>query len=147
MEKAEVIIFDWTGTLYERNQGLFSFTKDILDKLKPKYKLGLISKAKNIDKRKQEIENSGIAHYFDLIKVANAKNPEILNGFLNKFGVEREKIVVIGDRASRDIWPGNELGCTTIWIQRGDRSFDPPNKETGEPNHRIDSIKELLDIF
>ena len=33
----KVIIFDWTGVLYERHKGLFDFTKEVLDELKTKY--------------------------------------------------------------------------------------------------------------
>ena len=143
----EVIIFDWTGTLYERHRGLFDFTKEILDELKTKYKLGILSKSKNIEKRKNKIESSEISNYFSLIRVVNKKDEETLKKFMNKMGVKPSQTIIVGDRASRDIGPGNALGCKTIWVQKGDRSYDKPNEETGEPNHRIDSIKELLEIL
>ena len=143
----EVIIFDWTGTLYERHRGLFDFTKAILDELKTKYKLGILSKSKNIEKRKNKIENSEISNYFSLIRVVNKKDEETLKKFMNKMGVKSSQTIIVGDRASRDIGPGNALGCKTIWVQKGDRSYDKPNEETGEPNHRIDSIKELPGIL
>ena len=143
----EVIIFDWTGTLYERHRGLFDFTKEILDELKTKYKLGILSKSKNIEKRRKKIESSEISNYFSLIRVVNKKDEETLKKFMNKMGVKPSQTIIVGDRASRDIGPGNALGCKTIWVQKGDRSYDKPNEETGEPNHKIDSIKELLGIL
>jgi FMN phosphatase YigB (HAD superfamily) len=42
---------------------------------------------------------------------------------------------------------GIELGCKTFWIQTGEFSNLPPDKNTGEPTKRIDSVKDLLNIF
>jgi len=141
------IIFDWTGTLSERHKGPFDFTKEVLDELKTKYKLGIISKSKNIEKRKKKIEDSKVSNYFFLIKVVRKKNAETLKKFMDEMKTKPAQTIIVGDRASRDIGPGNVLGCKTIWIQKGDRSYDKPNEKTGEPDHRIDSIKELLTIL
>ena len=143
----KAIIFDWTGTLYERNKGLFSFTKEVLDQLKPKYKLGMVSKSKNITTRRKRIENSAIKNYFYSILVVDKKTTKQFKQSMDELGVKPSETVIVGDRASRDIKPGNELGCKTVWIQIGDRSYDSPTEETGEPDYRIDSIKELLNIL
>ena len=143
----KAIIFDWTGTLYERGKSLFSFYERILKELKPKYKLALISRSVKPDKRKKAIEKSGISHYFDFIEVVSAKTKEKFLYCMNKLGVNPEETIVVDDRMSRAIKPGNDLGCETVWIQKGDRSFDAPTKDTGEPNHKIDSIQELKNII
>ena len=143
----KAIIFDWTGTLYERHKGLFDFTKDILEKLKLKYKLGLISKSIDLEKRRKEIENSEITNYFNSILVVNKKTVEEFKKCLGELGVEASETIIVGDRASRDIGPGNKLGCKTIWIRKGDRSYDKPDEETGNPYAEIDSIKELIEVI
>ena len=143
----KAIIFDWTGVLYERHKGLFSFTKEVLDQLKPKYKLGIVSKSKNIIMRRRTIENSTIKNYFDFILVATKKTTKEFEQSLKELGVKPSQAIIIGNRASREIKPGNELGCKTVWIQKGDGSYDSPNQETGEPDYRFDSIKELLNIL
>lgn len=143
----KAIIFDWTGTLYERHKGLFSFTTEVLDHLKPKYKLGLVSRSKNIISRRRKIENSSIKDYFDSILVVKKKTTKEFKQSLHELGVKPFEAIVIGNRASREIKPGNELGCKTVWIQKGDGSYDSPNQETGEPDYRFDSIKELLNIL
>ena len=110
----ETIIFDWTGTLYERHKGLFDFTKEVLDELKTKYKLGILSKSKNIEKRKKKIEDSEISNYFSLIKVVSQKNAETLKKFMDEMKTKPAQTVIVGDRASRDIGPGNALDGKTI---------------------------------
>lgn len=143
----KAIIFDWTGTLYERHKGLFSFTKEVLDMLKPRFKLGLVSKSRNVETRKEQIDNSGIKHYFDSVFVVYDKNPDNFKKCIDELGIEPNQTMIVGDRATRDIEPGKKLGCKTVWIQIGDRSYDSPNSETGEPDYQIDSIKELLNIL
>ena len=59
----EAIIVDLTETLYERHRGLFDFNKEILDELKTKYKLGILSKSKNIEKRKNKIDSNRILRF------------------------------------------------------------------------------------
>lgn len=143
----KAIIFDWTGTLYEGHKGLFSFTTEVLDRLKSRFKLGIVSKSKNIITRRRTIENSSIKNYFDSILVVNKKTPKEFKQSMDELGVKPSDTMIVGDRASKDIKPGNELGCKTVWIQIGDRSYDAPTEETGEPDYRFDSIKELLNIL
>lgn len=145
----KAIIFDWTGAVYERNKGLFSFTKEVLDKLKPNYKFGLISKSSNPETRRLEIAQSGIEDYFDYIKVVDKKGRSEFMDCIDELGMRDNlnKVLVVDDRMSRGIETGNILGCKTCWIQFGDRSFDCPTIETGEPNYKINSIKELPNLL
>ena len=66
-EKIKAIIFDWAGTLYEKNKGLFPYSENVLQELKPKYKLAVISKAvsNSVEERLNQI--NGIKHYFNFI--------------------------------------------------------------------------------
>lgn len=118
--------------------------EDILKKLKSNYKLGLISKSQYIEKREQEIKSSGLYDYFDFVNIVENKGKSEFLECIDKLNSVPEKTVVVDDRMSRGIKTGNELGCKTFWIQIGDRSFDMPTKETGEPLYKINSIKELL---
>ena len=144
----KAIIFDWTGTLYERHKGIFPFTKEVLESLKPKYKLGLVSKAgEYVPERNADIEKSGIKDYFDFIIVDSEKGTKQFKECIKGLGATPEETAVVGDRATREIQAGNKLGCTTIWIQKGDRSFDSPTEETGKADFIIDSIKEVSKVL
>ncbi len=143
MEKIEAIIFDWIGTLVDRNGDVLPSVNITLRRLGRRCNLGLISKADDVKARRREIEESGLSGYFDPIIVDKSKEKKHYIECMRGMGVEPSKTAVVGDRASREIAIGNQLRCTTFWIQEGDRSWDAPNQETGEPNYRINSIQEL----
>ncbi len=142
------ILFDWIGVLKERDVGVFPFVKEVLDGLKENYKLGLITLAKDhIKEREIEINESGIKNYFDEIFIVEKKDKEEYIKAVEKMELDSEEVLVVDDRASRGIMAGIDVGCKTCWIQVGDRSFDKPTEETGEPDYKIDSIKELGEIL
>lgn len=144
----EGIIFDWIGTLYERNKGPFPFSEKVLRELKKKYKLGLISLAKHDrDNREKEIKDSGLDKYFNFIMIDNTKYPYHYKLCMNQMKTTPENTAIVDDRVIRGIKIGNELGCQTYWIQKGEYEKELPNKETGEPTFRINSVEDLLTLL
>lgn len=147
----KLIIFDWVGVLYKRNEGLFPFTREILEKLKDEYKFALVTRSHNVSARKKEINKSGLSHYFKMIKVLDIDNREekgqAFSEIINKLGIEPKDTIIVDDRMSRGIKPANDLGCVTVWIQKGDRSFDAPSEKLGEPNYKLDNVNELKEII
>ncbi len=143
----KAIIFDWVGTLYEKNKGLFSYTKKVLQKLKSKYKLAIISKAgsDSVEIRLKQINK--IKHYFDVIIVDRDKIKEQYLDCMKKLNVKPENTLVVDDRMLRGIIIGNKLGCKTAWIKRGKYSHEIPNEKTGEPAYKINSVEDLLKIL
>lgn len=62
-----------------------------------------------------------IAHYFsDIIESAvvgvRKPNPAIYQLGVERIGFEAKECVVIGDSFKKDIIPGKEIGCSTVWI-------------------------------
>lgn len=142
------IVFDWIGTLYERDKGLFPYSEQILKKLKPKYKIGLVTKAgRGVEVRKDELRASGILPYFDSVIIDTVKTEEQFSRCIREMRTSPDETAIVGDRMSREIKAGKKLGCETFWIKVGDRSFDKPTEETGQPNYTINSVKDLLDIL
>ena len=144
----EGIIFDWIGTLYERNKGPFPFSEKVLRELKKKYKLGLISLAKHDrDKREKEIKDSDLTKYFDFIMIDNTKHSYQYKLCMTQMKTTPENTAIVDDRVIRSIKTGNGLGCQTYWIQKGEYEKELPNKETGEPTFRINSVEDLLTLL
>jgi FMN phosphatase YigB (HAD superfamily) len=142
------IIFDWMGTLYERNRGLFPYSERVLRGLKQRYRLGLISLAKeNAGLRVKEITDSGVYSLFDSVIVGSEKNAEVYMRCMRELDSTPETTSIVDDRAKRGIKVGTELGCQTFWIQKGEYAHELPSAETGEPTYRIDSIEDILDII
>ena len=58
-----------------------------------------------------------------------------------------EKAVMIGDRLDNDIYPAMELGMDTVWIRQGFSVYQHPDDTRAAPNHVIDNLNELMNIF
>lgn len=139
------IIFDWIGTLYERDKGVFSYSDKVLKELKPRYKLGLVTLSKSADvRRKKEVESSGIMHYFDCIIIDSSKDKEQYLKCMDELKITPETTAIVDDRTLRGIKTGNQLGCITYWIKNGDYANEIPNEETGLPTYIINSLEDLL---
>ncbi len=143
----KAIIFDWNGTLYNRDV-IFPFTKEILDYLSSKYKLILISKAKpNVEERKNLIKSLDLEEYFENIIVKPDKFAEDYADCIKSLNLKPEEVAIVDDRTVMGIKIGNRLGCRTIWITEGKFSNELANEETGQPDDKIRSIKELKELL
>jgi len=143
------IIFDWIGTLYERDKGVFPFSEKVLTALKPKYKLGLITLAPEgkEEQRGEELNSSGLLDYFDSIVIDIEKTPEQFLRCMRELGTTPETTAIVDDRVDRGIQIGNQLVCDTYWINSGDRSHILPDNTTGEPTYTIHDIRGLLTLL
>jgi putative hydrolase of the HAD superfamily len=143
----QAIIFDWVGTLYQRKTGLFPEVKEVLENLEKNYKLGLVSKGDKPLKRLEEIEQTGIANYFSSIVLAKRKTPKEFRKCLGELEINPENALVVGDRTRREIKIGNQLGCKTFWICKGEYSLEVPTEKTGQPTYTGSSIEDLLKLL
>ena len=97
---------------------LFPYTLEILDYLKPKYKLHIITNGFQEIQTKKLI-NSGIAHYFEQVidsEMAGVKkpNPIIFNLGLNKAKVNASAALMIGDSLEADILGAKKAGLYAL---------------------------------
>ena len=132
------------GTLYEREKGLFPYTREVLAELHPEYKIGLISKRREPKMGFEELGKLSLDIYFDSVIIARRKTPIEFKKCLDELGIAPADTLVVGDRTIREIRIGNQLGCTTYWINTGEHSSELPNKKTGQPSYTISSVKDLL---
>jgi len=149
MHNVEGIIFDWVGTLYERDKDLFPESYEVIRKLSEKYNLGLVSIAKKgaENSRWREIELSGLTPYFKEIYVCQEKAPEMYKECMDKSGSDSKSTIIIGDRTIRDVKIVNELGCRSFWIRKGEYANELPSKETGKPTYTIKNLKDILRVL
>ena len=149
MNNVKGIIFDWVGTLYERDKDLFPDSYEVIRKLSGKYNLGLISIAKRgaENSRWREIGLSGLTPYFKEIYVCQEKAPEIYKECMDKLESDSKSTIIIGDRTIRDIKVANELGCRSFWLRKGEYANELPDKKTGKPTYTIKNLKDLLKVL
>ncbi len=145
----EAIIFDWVETLSKGSREPFPYSERVLKELKYKnYKLGLVSLAGHgNNKRKEDVEVSGLKPYFDFILIDTVKNAEMYLKCIKELGATPQRTVIVDDRTLRGIKIGNEIGCMTFWVRRGPYENELPNEETGQPTRIIKSVEDLLTIL
>jgi putative hydrolase of the HAD superfamily len=122
------------------NNQLFEGAIEILDYLKPNYKLHIITNG-FAEVQFKKLHNSGLAEYF--ITVTNSEmagvkkpNPKIFEHALSLAKTTKEKSIMIGDCIDADVNGALSFGMDAIY-------FNEPKKEV--PNH-VKQIHHLLDI-
>ncbi len=142
------IIFDWIGTLVDRDTGPYTSSENILNHYKDRgYKLALVSKRSDPSKGYRELKNFNLEKYFDVIVIAQEKETAQFEKALKQLKSNPKETIVVGDRTVREIKIGNQLGCITIWIKSGEHAIELPTSETGNPTYTIGSLEELTSII
>jgi putative hydrolase of the HAD superfamily len=127
---------------------LFDDALPLLEKLRPRYKLGLITNGLKEAQRKR-LALSGADKYMDGIAVSDEigmqkPDPGIFEYALRDAGhTDKKTTLVIGDSLSSDIQGGINFGIDTCW-------FNPKGKPGVPeivPTYEIRRLPELLDIL
>ena len=79
--------------------------------------------------------------------IDKTKTPNHYLTCMNSFKTKPRETAIVDDRVIRGISIGNQIGNITYWIQKGEYAHEHPNKETGEPSYKIDSIQDLLYVL
>lgn len=120
---------------------LFNGTFEILDYLKEKYKLHIITNGfEEIQSKK--MESSHILKYFNVIVTSESvgvkkPNPKVFHYALNKANAKKENSIMIGDSVEADI-----LGAINVGIKAIHCNFE--NEEI--KNNNFKSISSLLEL-
>jgi len=97
---------------------IFDGTIELLDYLKPNYRLHIITNGFE-EVQKHKLEKSKIAHYFSTVtnsEMVGVKkpNPKIFQFALNLAGVAKENSIMIGDNYEADILGALNIGLDAI---------------------------------
>ena len=141
------VIFDFNRTLFDPiTDKLTEGAITLLEKLKDKYKLALLSVAitKTEQERKQQIHDLGLEKYFCWIKVISKKTLNDFTECTQKMELDPKEVLVVGDRITSEITLGNQLNMTTVRFKSGKFSVEEPQNKLQEPNHVITRLDELL---
>lgn len=134
---------DYIANLSSYNH-LFPYTIEILEYLKPKYKLHIITNGfQEIQNKK--LRNSNIDIYFNQIinsEMAGVKkpNPIIFELALNSASAIAEKSIMIGDSLEADILGAKTIGFNTIHFN----AHNEPQHEICPMIHDLREIKTFL---
>ncbi|WP_396138308.1 YjjG family noncanonical pyrimidine nucleotidase [Flavobacterium sp.] len=130
---------DYINYLPEYNH-LFDGAIEILDYLKPNYKLHIITNG-FASVQTKKLNNSNIGHYFNTItnsEMAGVKKPHptIFDFALSLANASKEECLMIGDSYEADIIGAQEAGIEAIFF----------NEQNVEVDNSVLQINHLLDL-
>lgn len=142
-EQVEQMAKDYIEHLPNHNHLLDGVT-EILDYLRPKYKLHIITNGFS-EVQSKKMEKSGIAPYFTSITTSEdvgVKKPakKIFEAALQKASASKEESLMIGDNYEADILGALDFGIQAI-------IFNYYQKEYSPEYHQVKQMKELLLLF
>ncbi|MBR4561347.1 MAG: YjjG family noncanonical pyrimidine nucleotidase [Bacteroidales bacterium] len=120
-------------------------TMELLDYLKPKYHLHLITNGFQ-EVQHTKLSGSGLEPYFETLTVSEEvgvkkPNPEIFHYALRKANATTEESIVIGDEMAVDIDGARAAGIDQIF-------FNPSGKEVeGERTFEVKDLREIKEIL
>lgn len=120
-------------------------TMELLDYLKPKYHLHLITNGFQ-EVQHTKLSGSGLEPYFETLTVSEEvgvkkPNPEIFQYALRKANATAEESLVIGDEMAVDIDGARAAGIDQVF-------FNPSGKkEEGERTFEVKSLLEIMGIL
>ena len=129
---------------------LYPDTKEVLQRLSQKYKIGIIA---NQDfGTEQRLTDFNVHQHIDLV-IASAEEgvakPDlrIFQIALARADCKPEEAVMVGDRIDNDIIPANKIGMTTVWIKQGFGCYAEPKTVEEQPDYIVNSLAEITEVF
>lgn len=135
---------------HSEDESLYSETIACLEKLKLKYKIGVI--ANQPPGTKDRLQALGILRYIDLVVASaeeGAAKPDLK---IFEIALERAKCmpqnaVMVGDRLDNDIAPAKTLGMHTVWIKQGFGKYSVPESNLEKADHIVNNLDEVCKLF
>ena len=121
-------------------------TLEVLEKLKERYKLALLSNGSSTVQH-NKIDHVGIEKYFDVVVVSgdvgiHKPDPKLFEYTLEKLNVRADEAMMIGDVFSTDILGAVRAGIKTVWLVE-----DEERPAFAYKGYRIRNLKELYEIL
>lgn len=124
----------------------------LLKYLKSRMKVAIMSDSDGDKKIKFErLDKTGISKYVHYVLTSNdvgqnKPNNKFYNLLTEKFGVNIEECIMIGDKPEVDLKLAKELGMKTIWVVHGKWAAD--HKETPHyVDHSVRDMQQLKEFF
>ena len=124
---------------------VFPYTYEILDYLKPKYTLAILTNGFK-EVQTQKLKNCNLDKYFSKLICSEdtgyqKPNPKIFQYALSSLNAKKTESIMIGDDLNVDIIGANNFKIDTIYCNFID------NTESSIPTYQITSLKELTNIL
>ena len=94
---------------------LIEGVQETIEKLSPQFDLMMITKGDLFD-QESKIARSGLADFFQRIEIVSEKNEESYQMVLDKYGLDIQEVLMVGNSLKSDILPICKLGGKAIHI-------------------------------
>lgn len=88
---------------------------ETIETLSHTHDLMIITKGDLFD-QESKIARSGLAEYFSKIEIVKEKDDEIYQKILNKYGIDKDKFLMVGNALKSDILPVLRIGGAAVHI-------------------------------
>jgi 2-haloalkanoic acid dehalogenase type II len=119
----------------------------VLKAIKEKYKLALVSNADNDDPLIKKVLNLDIK--FDVVVISEsvrAYKPDgkIFDSAIEQLGVDKEKILLVGDSPLADVFGAKNTGMDVVWVNREKKVW---GYSDFKPDYEISNLNGLIEIL
>jgi len=138
-------IIDHAKDMMTTDIQLIDYVPETVSELAKKYPLAIITKG-DLFEQEKKVSRSGLESYFQRVEIVGQKTPETYARIFEKFSIEPERFLMVGNSLRSDILPVLELGghavyipADTTWIHEVDEA--PSTEQTGF--YQLEHIGEL----
>ena len=145
LDKTPAEIYSIYLKSFEDNWCIFDDVYETLDYLYKKgYKLGVISNG-DLNQQTDKLLRTGILKFFEVVTASSEydyskPDPKLYETIINRYNINKEEMIMIGDQVDKDVLPCLEIGIDAIWLNRKNKDNDYNVKE-------IKSLTTLIDLL
>jgi putative hydrolase of the HAD superfamily len=148
LEQMPLFLAEMFRGISRRRLGLYPHVREVLDVLRERYPLALVTDAQSAYTR-GELHKVGLLDYFDPIVISGDhgyRKPDrrLFQFALDGMGVAAENALYIGNDMHRDIFGAREAGMPTVMFESGQGTSAYPDCV---PDYRITDFRDLLKIL
>jgi putative hydrolase of the HAD superfamily len=134
-------------TVFDRPAPLVTHARETLIALRARgFRLALLTKGDPILQRRR-VEQSGLAHLFDVIEIVDAKTPESIRAVLRRIGAPPSSALSVGNSVRSDVLPSLAAGVRPIWVDAHVWEYERDHDALpAEGVIEIDDLSGLLDV-
>jgi putative hydrolase of the HAD superfamily len=121
----------------------------VLNSLEEDYALMVLTKGDLLD-QESKIARSGLSRYFQHVEIVSEKKPQTYRRILQRYGLQPQEFVMIGNSLPSDIFPVLEIGAYAIHIPAAATwQYERVDEAEIADKHflRLESIGQVLDHF
>jgi putative hydrolase of the HAD superfamily len=126
----------------------FPGVADTLERLKPDYRLVVITKGDLFD-QERKLAASGVDHFFDAVEIVSEKEADTYTRIFSQHGDGAERAMMVGNSLRSDIAPALQAGAWAVFIPHEHQWALEHAEEPAEHRRfrRIGNIGELVQVL